>query len=98
MAGIFEGVMFIAESTTFIQFILEEAIQTGGMAAYMLLRAGKKSQAREAIIATRNEALYWLRRVNDEYGHFAPYSRDAFRIFADMSDMNLTYLEQLTFE
>lgn len=87
----------MAEGTTFVEFILEEAIQSGAMAAFLLMRAGKKAECRAAILAVRNGPLYFLRRVNEEVGWIAPYSQGCFKQFADMTDMSLRYMDQLTY-
>jgi hypothetical protein len=85
--------LFPAETTTFIEFILEEALQTASMAVYMLIRAGMKQQAISMIRWTRDNVLYYAKQVNQQVGQWAPYSKDTFRIYFDAADWQLHYLE-----
>jgi hypothetical protein len=93
----FQMLLFVAESVTFVMFILEEAIQSGNLSAWMLLRAGKKTEARECIMETRNWPLYFLNGVIENCGNLAPYSVGAFQCFAHITDKSLRALESLTY-
>jgi hypothetical protein len=85
MAGwvmpVLEGVAFVMESVTFIQFIQEEAIQACGLSIFMALRAKRYHEASLALDTLEGTLLYHLRLVNQAVGALAPYSKGAFGDF-----------------
>ena len=92
---VLEGVMFVMESVTFIQFIEEEAIQACQLGCFLAFRNKNYKAAGWAIQTTRGTLLVHLKAINELVGTLAPYSYGAFQDFITATEMNLTIYDEL---
>ena len=92
---VIQGVQFVMEAVTFIQFIEEEAIQACQLGCYLALRQKNYKAAARAIITTRSTLLYHLKAVNECVGWLAPYSKGAFQDFITATEATLDNYEEL---
>ena len=90
-----EGVKFVMEAITFIQFIEEEAIQACQLGCFLALRQKNYKAAAWAIQTTRGTLLAHLKIVNVLLGPYAPYSKGAFADFIIAVELNLEIYDEL---
>ncbi len=95
LAEIFEGVSFIMEAVTFVQFILEESIQTNQLAMFMAIKQRKYSIARECLDLLENKLIYDLEETNNKAGWLAPYSSGAFKDFVRASKQSIKVYKEI---
>lgn len=75
-------------------FIIEEAIQTIGMANYLAYKAGKMERVKEIAQWTIDEVIDPAINFNNIYGYIAYPLNQAYAVFYDAARKNMeTYLE-----
>lgn len=92
---IFQGLLNISESATFVQFIEEEAIQTCGMGAFLAIRAKNWKALSWCIQTLSSELIPHLKTINEIAGWLAPYSKGAFRDYVLASEVMVQVYEEL---
>jgi len=90
-----EGVKWLMETITFIEFIEEEAIQSAALGAFLAIRSKDFNSAWLAINLLENELLPHLEAVNEQIGWIAIYSQGAFRDFAVAGRTNVEIYKHL---
>ena len=95
VAEVFEGVSFIMESVTFVEFILEESIQTNQLALFMAIKQRKYSIARKALDLLENKLIPDLEDTANKAGWLAPYSVGAFKDFVRASKQSIAVYKEI---
>jgi hypothetical protein len=90
-----EGVAFVMESITFIEFIQEEAIQSCALAAFMAIRSKRYDAARQCLDILESTLIYHLELVNEAVGPLAPYSVGCFADFVTSAKLSAATMRSL---
>jgi hypothetical protein len=90
-----EGVSFMMEAVTFVQFIHEEALQACGLACFMALRAKNYKAASWAIQTMRTPLLEHLKNQNSIAGWLAPYSKGCFEDYITATELQIQVYDEL---
>lgn len=93
---ILEGVANVMEVVTFIQFIMEEAVQTASLGTFIALRAGVSTAVTKGI-NRMNVCVTHLEGCNDSLGWIAPYSKWPFEDFVDATRTNIEIYTDLLY-
>jgi len=89
-----ETALLVMGTKTFIDFILEESIQTSGMGLYILITNKKWKEARE-MIKTSWKIQELLQQSIDSYGFLSPFSASAFKAFSEATKAQLVAYEEI---
>ena len=79
----------VMETTAFIQFIEEEAIQSAALGAFLAIRVKAYESAWLAINLIEDELLPHLEDLNKDVGWLSPYSQGTFYDFTKATRVNL---------
>ncbi len=94
---ILQGIAFVMEAVTFVQFIQEEALQAAMMAVWMLVRAKRYSKARELLDQVETRFLPNIRATTSAWGWIAMYSKQAFEDFADATQLSIDAYKEILY-
>jgi len=94
---ILQGIAFVMEAVTFVQFIQEEALQAAMMSVWMCTRAKRYTKAKEILDQVENRFLPNLRATNLAWGWIALYSKAAFADFADATQASIDAYKEILY-
>jgi len=94
---ILQGIAFVMEAVTFVQFIQEESIQAAMMAVWMLTRAKRYAKARELLDQVETRFLPNLYNTNSAWGWIALYSKAAFYDFAEATAASIDAYKEILY-
>ena len=92
---ILEGVQWVMETVTFIEFICEESIQSCGLGVYIAIQQRNYSAAARALNTQKTILVPYLRTIVTTLGPLAPYSMGPFLAFVVASESNISVFEEI---